>query len=211
MVAFGLAATLHPATVYSHEVWAGTLIALSLGIYRPERPALAIFTGLLALVIRELSLPFVLLMAANACWHRRWPELGGWLAVVASFLLLLWLHAQAHAAIVRPGDMASPGWLTLLGVAGFTGKVKAASILGLLPAWAIGPAAVLSLAGWLGWRGELGLTGAMMHGGYALFFCLFGRADNYYWGFVSMPTLLVGLLVVPALIGDLRASLNRTA
>lgn len=208
LVALGLAAALHPSTVYSHEAWAGTLIVLTLGIHRPGRAAPAILTGAFAVLLRELALPFLLLMAALAVWNRRWGEFAGWILAVAVFLAALWFHAEAHAAIAIPGDRESPGWLTLLGIAGLTGKVKGASVLGLLPSWAIGPSAILCLAGWLAWRGEFAAMGALFHVGYAMFYCLFGRADNYYWGFVSMPTLLVGVLVLPSLVRDLLTCLT---
>ena len=87
------------------------------------------------------------------------------------------------------------------------GKIVSSSLLTILPYPLAALLAVLALAGWWAWQGLLGLTGALMHSGYAVFFALFGRADNYYWGFMITPTLLLGLLVLPALARDLRAVL----
>src|SRR3546814_142786 len=49
-----------PALIVFHEGWAALLIALSLALYRKDRWWPSVVLALLALMIRELTLPFVL-------------------------------------------------------------------------------------------------------------------------------------------------------
>ncbi len=205
VVLWSLAMVLYPSVVHSHEAWAGMLIALALALHDPVRPGAALAVGLAALLVRELALPFVLLMGGLALIGGRPREAGLWVVIVAIFGAALLAHARAHAAVVLPGDLHSPGWLTLPGLAGTTGKLVSSSLLTVVPDPLAAALVMLALAGWWAWDGLLGLTGALLHSGYALFFALFGRADNYYWGFMITPTLLLGLLVLPGLLRDLRA------
>ncbi len=64
-----------------HEVWTAQLMALSFGLHRPASPGQsgnkwigAWLAAAAALSIRELALPFVLLMGAYALWRRSWRE-----------------------------------------------------------------------------------------------------------------------------------------
>ncbi|MFC3173218.1 hypothetical protein ACFOD9_03015 [Novosphingobium bradum] len=191
-----------------HELWAGQFLALALGLHRPERGRWlgAWLAAALALAIREHALPFVLLMAAFALWQRRWREGAAWLALVALFLAAMAVHLHLVARMVVPADQPSASWITLRGLSGWLSMVVLSGNLRLLPHWLAGPLVVASLLGWSGWKGAAGLFGTLLQAGYGLAFAIAGRGDNYYWGMVVAPTLLIGLAFLPAALRDLRRS-----
>src|SRR3546814_2178754 len=69
-----------PPLIVFHEGWAALLIALSLALYRKDLWWPSVVLALLALMIRELALPFLLLMGGLALLslHRR--EVFAWSA-----------------------------------------------------------------------------------------------------------------------------------
>ncbi len=75
-----------------HELWAGMLLALAFGLHRPGKWGWSLAVAVLALAIREHSLPFVLLMGAMAFWRRDWKEGAAWSVLAAVFLVLLGVH-----------------------------------------------------------------------------------------------------------------------
>src|SRR3546814_10748823 len=82
-----------PALIVFHEGWAALLIALSLALYRKDRWWPSVVLALLALMIRELALPFVLLMGGLALLSLNWREFFAWSAVTLIFAIALWFHA----------------------------------------------------------------------------------------------------------------------
>ena len=206
LAAAGIAVALSGRYIDLHEVWAGTLIALSLALHRPGRAAWSIGVAALALSIRELALPYVLLMGALALWRRNWKEAAGWAGLVILFLIAMALHANAVADLVRPGDPGSPGWLTLDGWSGFLRTYHLAGPLRWLPAELAAPLIILALFGWASWKSETGRAGTILYAGYAIAFMLFGRANNFYWGLMVAPAFLVGLAFVPRALSDLASA-----
>jgi len=113
----GGAAVFNDLAAHSHDLVSGILLSLALLAYYPDRwwPSLAL-AGL-ALAVRELALPFVLLWLGFAALQGRWRE---FLAISVLLLLYggaLYFHAQAIAALVLPGDKPSPGWSGLASLA----------------------------------------------------------------------------------------------
>lgn len=196
-----------------HELWAGMLIALSFGLHRigahgqGGRWAGAFLAAALALAIREHALPFVLLMAATALYHRNWREAGAWCALVGLFFAGLAWHLSLVSRDVLPSDPHSPPWLVLRGLAGWLDTVALSSNLRLLPHWLAGPAVVLMAFGWLGWNSRAGTFGFLLGAGYGLAFMLAGRADNFYWGAMIAPVMFAGIVFAPrALAGLIEAA-----
>lgn len=188
-----------------HELWAGQLLALAFGLHRPDRGQWrgAWLAAALALAIREHALPFVLLMGALALWQRRWREGAAWVALALLFAFAMTLHLHAIGRMVLPTDAPSAPWITLRGLSGWLSMLVLSSNLRLLP-HALGGALVMaSLLGWSGWKSAAGLFGFLLQAGYGLAFMIAGRGDNFYWGMVVAPTLLVGLAFLPATLGDL--------
>lgn len=192
-----------------HETWAGTLVAISLALHRDERWGWSVVAAALALSIRELALPYVLLMGAFALYRRSWWELAAWGLLVALFAALMGWHAGEVAKVVLPGDPASPGWASFSGWAGFVRTFHLAGPLRWMPAEFAAPVILLSLFGWLSWKSETGLEATMLYAGYGLAFMLFGRPNNYYWGVMVAPAFLVGLAFVPGAAFDLLSAIRR--
>lgn len=203
LAAAGVAVAFSGRYVDLHEVWAGTLIALSLALHRPNRWASSVIVAALALAIRELALPYVLLMATIALCRRNWREFAAWAGVVALFAPAIVWHAGEVAKVVSTSDPGSPGWATLGGWAGFLRTYHLAGPLRWLPAEAAAPIIILALFGWASWKSQTGVAATLFFAGYGLAFMLFGRANNFYWGLMVAPAFLVGLAFVPRAFSDL--------
>ena len=187
-----------------HELWAGMLIALSLGLHRPGRKWLgAVLAAGLALAIREHALPYVMLMAATALWRREWKEGAAWLALIAAFFAYLGVHLYLVAQQVRPDDVMGPNWLVLRGMSGWLSSIVLSSNLRFLWHWVAGPVVLLMVLGWAGWKSPLGSTATLLFLGYGLLFMLAGRADNFYWGAVIAPVMFAGLAFMPRAVSSL--------
>ncbi|HEY6869077.1 MAG TPA: hypothetical protein VI199_04885, partial [Novosphingobium sp.] len=195
-----------------HELWAGQLLALAFGLHRPEQGkwAGAWFAAALALAIREHALPFVLLMAAMAAWQRRWREGAAWGGLALLFAAAMAWHLHLVAAMVLPTDQHSASWITLRGLSGWLSMLVLSSNLRLLPHPLGGALVLASLVGWSGWKSAAGAFGFLLQAGYGLAFMIAGRGDNFYWGMVVAPTLLVGLVFLPVTLSNLwRAATSR--
>lgn len=187
-----------------HELWAGMLLALSFGLHRPGKRWLpSLLVAALALAIREHALPFVLLMAAMACWRRDWKEGAAWGALALVFLIALKIHLGIVAAQVLPTDRASDSWLALRGLSGSLSTVVLSSNLRFLPHWLAGPLVVLMIAGWAGWRAPAGAFATFLFLGYGLAFAIAGRPDNFYWGAMIAPAMFIGLAFAPQAVRSL--------
>lgn len=188
-----------------HELWAGGLLALSLGLHRPDRGKWlgAGIAAAAALAIREHALPFVLLMAAFALYHRRWREGGAWIALVLLFAAAMAWHLHTVAGLLRPDDPHGPSWVTLRGLGGWLSMIVLSSNLRFLPHFIAGPIVVLMVLGWTAWRAEVGAFGTLLQLGYGLAFMIAGRGDNWYWGMMVAPTLFVGIAFVPRALESL--------
>jgi hypothetical protein len=211
LVAAGLAIAQSPGLIYLHELWSGLLIALSFALWRPGRWQLSILIALCALMIRELALPYLLLMAALAVWHRRWNEAASWSGVVLLFAGAMVLHQQQVAPLIFASDAASPGWFGAGGWPSFMRAFRLTSALRALPAPIGAVGVILALFGWLSWKSETGLTGSLLLLGYGLFFMLLGRPNNFYWGLMIAPCLLLGLIFLPQALSDLVQSWREPA
>lgn len=203
LVVLGTTMSIKPQYLVLHEVWAGLLIALSLGLYRPGKWGWALLAAALALAIRELALPYVLLMGALALAGGRRGEAAAWGALVIAFGALMALHLGFVGDVTSDADPASPGWLSLLGLSGWTSKIVLTSPLYLLPAWIAAPLAMLPLIGWAGWRSDFGLTGLLLCVGYGIMFMITGRYENFYWALLIMPLWFVGLAFTPRALASL--------
>jgi hypothetical protein len=187
-----------------HELWAGMLLALAFGLHRPGRRwAASLAVAALALAIREHALPFVLLMAGMAGWRRDWREGAAWSLLAAAFLVALKLHLDLVATQVLPSDRSSDSWLALRGLSGWLSTVVLSSNLRFLPHWLSGPAVVLMMAGWAGWRSPAGVFGTLLFLGYGLAFGIAGRPDNFYWGAMIAPAMFIGLPFAPPALRSL--------
>ncbi len=208
LLAAGLSPILVREAMYLHEIWAGALIALSIGLYRPNNwlPSLIVAAG--ALALRELALPFVLLMTAFALVQRRWVETAAWSALIPLFFAGVYLHAQAVSGVVLPNDPQSPTWLLLGGPAAALSFMWQALPLVELPKLIGYPIILVGLFGWLCWRSETSLFVLLLLMGYMLAFAITGRANNFYWGYLVSPLLMMGLIFVGPGLRDLQRAIK---
>lgn len=195
-----------------HELWAGGLIALSFGLHRMGRNGqggrwiAAFLTAALALSIRELALPYVLLMTTFSLWNRNLREAAAWIALILAFFAGLAWHLSIIAQHVLPSDPHGPPWLVMRGMAGWLVNVVQSSNLRWLPHVLAGPAVVLMTFGWLGWKSPSGMAGFLLCAGYGVAFMLVGRWDNFYWGAMIAPVMFAGLVFAPRAVMQLVAA-----
>jgi hypothetical protein len=199
-----------------HELWAGMLLALSFGLHRsnsgesPGKWGWSLAIAALALAIRELSLPFVLLMAVMALWRGNKREALAWTALAAAFLTVLAIHLHIIATQTLPGDPISPSWLEMRGLSGWVSNIVLSSNVRSLPHWLAGPLVMLMVFGWASWRSAAGSFATLLYLGYGLAFMIASRGDNYYWGFIVAPAMFIGLAFVPTGLKSLwRAAASR--
>ncbi|MEO6389164.1 MAG: hypothetical protein ABIT16_03305 [Croceibacterium sp.] len=203
LIVVGCSLLLNPDYHVLHELWAGALIALSIGLQRPGQWLGAVVVGGLALAVRELVLPFIMLMAALALYRRDWQELGGWSAIVIAFVALLTWHVSVVSSYVLPEDMSGPGWLALRGPAGWMTNIVLSSSLHMLPAVVSSVVVVFALLGWAAFRSPAAVTVSLLSIGYGVAFMFAGREDNFYWGMIVTPMLFAGIAFVPRLLAPL--------
>jgi hypothetical protein len=205
LLAIGSLIALKPQYLAQHEVWAGLLLALAGGLLRPGKWRAAWVPVALAVAIRELALPFVLLLAALAAWRRDWRELAAWAVLSSLFAVGLAWHLHEVGKYLLPTDPASPPWLVFRGIPGLSGNIVDSSVLHLLPARLAAPLALLPLLGWAGWKSPAGRFFALLFAGYGLLFMIAGRANNFYWALVVTPAWFVGYAFLPMALRSLVA------
>ena len=198
LLATGMMAFVQPGLIAFHEIWAGLLVALSLGLRRSDRWIEAVAVALMAMLVRETAALYVGVMGMFALLEGRRTETIGWVVVGA--------HAHAVAQVWQPHDPLSPGWSGQLGFGFFVRAVVTSTGLDLLPAPVAAPLAALALFGWAAWRDPLASRALATFVLYALLIGIAGRPDTFYWALVIAPTILVGLVFVPDAVRDLAAS-----
>ncbi len=210
LAAGGMASAVQAELVAFHEVWAGVLIALSLVARRPGQWTTAVALGLSAMLIRETAALYVGVMAMIALLEGHRREFFAWVIATAVLAIVVALHANAVAEVVRPLDQPSQGWAGMLGF-GFAIKAMV-----LTTALALAPAAIgallagLALVGWAGWRDPLATRAVAIIAAYAVLLSFFGRTDTFYWALLTAPLVPIGLAFVPDTLRDLfRVALDR--
>jgi hypothetical protein len=207
IVIVAFAATASPVIVYFHEAWAGILIALGLALWRPERLWPSVVALFCAALFREMAVCAMVVMLAMAGWERRWKEAAVWLALIAVFAGVMVGHFHGVAQVVRPDDMASPGWHGMGGWPLVVSATKAMSFLIVVPRVVAAIVIPAMLLGWAWWRHPLAgrVMGVVV--GYGMAIALFSRPDTPYWALLFAPLLSVGLLFLP--VREIAAALRK--
>jgi hypothetical protein len=192
------------------EYPAGQFIGIGLALWIGWRKQwwLPMIPIMLALFIRELTLPFVLLALAFAAWERNWREVAGWVAILALWSAFMAWHATQVMATWLPTDISSRGWHGLQGYSGFLKSVIFTSTLQPLPLGVALLVASLPLVGWASLKGRTGLFCNLLVWGYALMIGVFSRADTFYWGAIMLPWYFVGYVLIPRALLRLWAAWN---
>lgn len=210
LLAGGLMAFVQPDLWAFHEIWAGLLVALSLGIRKEGRWVEAVAIGLLAMLIRETAALFSLVMLAAAWREGQRREAIGWGVALACLAVALGFHFHAVSQVTSAADPASPGWTGLGGYGFFAKTLVLSTALQLFP-MALGVLlATLALFGWIGWKDQAALRVAGTLAAFGLVIALFARPDTFYWALMIAPLSLIGLAFAPDALRDLfRQALDR--
>lgn len=193
-----------PQAVVVHEIWAGVLIALALGCRHRGWMVASWCAALLALSVRELSLPFYLLLGWLEWRERRWHSMiVGGIGLLAWFGFYFWHYEQVQAHLISTDRWQERSWLQW---GGWIFVLKTAHMhplfLGWLPTapWVVGGLLPLSLFGLFAWSGPLGRAVFLVVAMYVLLFCCIGQSFNYLWGLMYSPLWPLGLWLAPAAI-----------
>ena len=211
LLGFGGAAVRVPLAGLIHELWAGLWLTLALLVYREDRWWPALVAAAMALAVRELALPFVLLWLAFALAARRWREAAAITALIAVFAGGMALHGVAVEAGRLPGDLVSQGWDAFAGYGLPLMALRRLTGLAYLPIPLAAPLAVLPLLGWIAIGGRLGLFAGLWFAGLFTMIALFARPENFYWAQLALPAYGIGFAFAPrALIELWRGAARQT-
>ena len=197
---------LQPEPPWFTEAWVGQLILLAIVARSLGRPRAGLIAGSCALFLRELALPFVFCRLGDAMFQRRRREALGWslcLTLYGVYFLIHESQVAAHQLAERfhpPTDRAN--WVAWNGLSFVLATTRMNYPLSFMPAWCVAfylPLAVYGLVALaaadrtcrLSW---LGLAG------YLAGFLVVGQEFNFYWGWITAPTLAVGFAVAPAFL-----------
>ena len=205
LIGGGVALAWTPISPYSHEIWAGLLIALSLASYAPGRWRLAILLGLIAACVRELSVLYLVVMAAFAFHEQSWREFRDWLAAILSFAVLFVVHLSIASGLYRPGDLTftSAGWFHFGGWPFVVEASKLNLFIYFAPRFVAAIWAVLAVLGFVGVRDRWLSRTALIVCGYMVAFLIVGLPGNAYWGLLYVPLFPIGVVLAPEALSEL--------
>jgi hypothetical protein len=209
LLALGLAACLAPNAALMCELYAGALILLSVCAYGLKLPWLGFVAGALALLMRELAAPYVIISAVLAWRDGRRREGFAWGAVILAYGAYFLWHAGNVLPLIGPEAPAGEGWLQFGGATFVLLTAVFDGVMLLLPYWVMGlllPLAVLGLIAWPGGARDRMLLTVLS---FVVLFSFAGRPENSYWGALYTPLLVPGLVMAPAALRDLVWALGR--
>jgi hypothetical protein len=201
---------------FAQEVWASVLLLLSVAAAgcaagSPRWRVVSVAAGLLALFFRELVLPYCVIAAGLAFWHRRRWEGVAWLTGVALFVAFLYWHSQQVASRLTPEDRAASlgplGWVQFGGLPFLLMATRVNAVVMLLPGWVVFLYLLLGVSGLLSWHSEQGARVMLTTLAYLAAFAIVGKPMNWNWGLMFAPLLPFGVVRAPAaLVGLARAA-----
>ena len=190
-VALSLGSVLVPESVWFSEIPAGMLILLSVAAYGNGWRWLGLVAALLALFLRELSAPYVLVCIVLSLRGHQWKELVAWGAGLALYALCFGWHWWMVVAQLGPMDRAyDEGWIAFGGLGFVLATVGFNGLWSLGPDWLPALLLPLALLGLWAWPNTRALAAVLL---YLLAFLIVGKPFNAYWGAVYTPLLMLGL------------------
>ncbi len=194
----------------THEFWAGTLIMLSLGAHARGWGMASLACGILALFLRELTLPFACLMAIGAYIEGRGREALFWFAGIIAFGLTLAFHGITVKNLLWDGKVVQEeGWVVLGGWPFILSTAQLHPYLLLAPPWVTAVLLPGLLLGLIGWRGPVGLRVKCTVGLYLLAYAFVGKPFNQLWGLMYTNIMPLGILYLPYSLRILWKSINK--
>ena len=196
--------SLFPHTFLFHEFWAGTLIALSLAAYARGWRHVSVLSGLMALFLRELSLPFVCVMMVLAYREGQRREALLWFIGLLVFGTAFLFHWSIVSNLNTGDDRLLAGdWIVFGGWPFVLNTAQLNPLLIALPPWIAAILLPLALLGLARWRGVSGIRVAGTVGIYVLAFSIAGRSNNTAWGLMYAFVMPLGLLHAPYALREL--------
>jgi len=195
--------------VFFAEVWAGVLIAVSVGAYAMGLRKAGIGFALLALFFRELALPYVLVCLWLAWRDKKRPEVMALTIGIAAYFVYFAAHVLKVGSLLTSADLANPaGWMQFGGVA-FLLRASCVGWLMILPPWVTAVYLPVSVLGLAGWTQPIGQRVALTVGLYLAAFSVVGHFVNLYWGALYTPLLSFGAVFGGVAIYELIQSVLR--
>ncbi len=193
------------------EVWAGVLISLSVTAYAFERELTGVGFGTLALFVRELAFPYVVVSLAIALWRRRRIEAQAWIAGLCAWGAYFLVHAYLATSHMRASDTGPLlPWLQFGGPRFLVTLTKMSPLCGL-PDWVAALSLTLMLLGVGGWKTGIRNRVSVIVGTYMTAFTIIGMPVNFYWGAITNPLLAFGLVWSLPAVCDLARVLRRSS
>ena len=178
--------------IFFAEVWAGVLIAASVGAYAMGARPLGIGLALMALFFRELALPYVLVCGLLAWHEKKRPEVLAFAIGTLAYIAYFAAHAMKVNSLLTPADLPNPaGWLQFGGIA-FLLRASSVGWLMVLPPWVTAIYLPVSVLGLAGWTHAIARRVALTVGAYLAAFSIVGHFVNLYWGELYTTLLSFG-------------------
>lgn len=195
--------------VVLHEAWSGLLITAALLLFGASRWWISVVIALLAVLIRELAMPFLAVMAVIELCVGNLLKAVAWVVSIGIFAVFLAIHATQVIDQTTASTAESRGWLFFGGWPFFVDCVRHSSILTAMPIWVAAVVTPLAILGWLSRGDAFSRRVTMVLLAYAVAFSCVGRPENTYWGFEFVFLLLPGLAFAPSAIADLVQRVGR--
>lgn len=186
-----------PDVFLVHEFWAGAFITLSLAAYaKGWRRASSLF-GLMALFVRELAFPYVIIMLILSFYEKQHSEALIWLSGIIAFLLMMVIHIVYIKHIIMNNNLIQyESWIALGGWQFVLNTAHTHPYLLLLPIWFTAMILPMAILGLIGWKDPLFLRISATICVYVVIFAFIGQPFNQLWGLMYVNILLLGLLNV---------------
>ena len=196
---------------YTQELWAAVLMLVSLGAIARKEPAwrvVAIGAGIVALLFRELALPYCFWAAVFAAYHRRWKEAAAWSGGIALFFAFLFWHSRQVADQLTAEDLATTAggvsqWLKFGGLDFVLLCTRLNSFLFAAPGPILFLYLLCSVLGLTASRDERLLLQGCTAASYLAAFGVVGMTVNFYWGLLFAPFLPAGIAAAPTILSAL--------
>ena len=192
-----------------HEFWSGLLIVVALLFFNKSRWWIAIAAGLLAVLVRELALPVLVVMAFVEFRAGNRRKALSWSAAVVLFGAFWALHAHEVLTHTVASTAAGGQWLAFGGWPFLVDCVRFSSSMADLPVWIAAVVAPLALLGWLSRDDVFCNRVSLILIAYVAAYSVVGRPDNVYWGGEFILILLPGLAFAPNAILELAKGARR--
>jgi hypothetical protein len=193
----------------AQEPWAATLLVISLAAHAAARFApgwryVSILTGLAALFIRELALPYCGIAGVVALWHGRRREAAVWTLGIALFFgFYAWHVDQVRQQLALTGGTAAGDvsqWLRLGGLDFVLLSERMNGLLFKAPGVVLWLFLIASLVGFAVSSNDTSQVAGFSAAAYLIAFAFLGRPENFYWGLIPAPLLAWGVGSLPCML-----------